>query len=363
MLIKYKDKDLATWRKINHSKGAGRETESSDTKSKAMKRIGNLYDSVCSSENLYQAYIKAKQGKAKTYGVMLFEKDLESNMKAIHDELITGVYKTSEYSIFTIYDPKERIVYRLPFRDRIVHHAIMNIIGEIWVSAFISNTYACIKGRGIHGVLKHLKRDLKDIENTQFCLKMDVKKFYPTIDHDILKCIIRKKIKDNRLLDLLDGIIDSAPGVPIGNYLSQFLANLYLAYFDHWIKEDKRVKYYYRYADDMVILAQDKPSLHDLLADINNYLKSELKLNLKGNYQIFPVNDRGIDFVGYVFFHTHILMRKSIKKRFCKKVAKLNKKELEAKEYRMKVSPWIGWAKHCNSKHLLKTILQYEKIL
>ena len=215
-----------------------------------MKRAGNLYDTICSTENLYAAYLKAKQGKVKSYGVVLFEKNFESNMEAIQAELISGCYHTSEYSVFKIYDPKERDVYRLPFRDRVVHHAIMNVVGEIWVSTFISHTYACIKGRGINGVLVHLKRDLKDVENTQYCLKMDIRKFYPSIDHEILKAIVRKKIKDIRLFKLLDEIIDSAPGVPIGNYLSQFLANLYLSYFDHWMKEDKRVKYYYRYADD-----------------------------------------------------------------------------------------------------------------
>jgi RNA-directed DNA polymerase len=327
-----------------------------------MKRIGNLYDRICSTENLYLAYQKAKQGKVKKYGVVLFEKNFESNMESIQTELISGCYHTSEYSIFTIYDPKERTVYRLPFRDRIVHHAIMNVVGEIWVSTFITHTYACIKGRGIHGVLNHIKRDLKDIENTKYCLKLDVKKFYPSIDHDILKSIIRKKIKDIRLLNLLDGIISSAPGVPIGNYLSQFLANLYLSYFDHWIKEDKQVNYYYRYADDIVILSSNKSYLHGILVDINDYMTNKLNLQIKGNYQVFPVSDRGIDFVGYKFYHTHILMRKSIKKRFCRKVAKLNKKDLDPKEYKMQVSPWLGWAKHCNSKHLQKKILKNEEI-
>ena len=189
---------------------------------------------------------------------------------------------------------------------------------------------------------------------------MDVKKFYPSVDHEILKAIVRKKLKDKLLLKLLDEIIDSAPGVPIGNYLSQFLANLYLTYFDHWMKEDKRVKYYYRYADDIVILAPDKPYLHALLVDINDYLTERLNLQLKGNYQVFPVADRGIDFVGYKFYHTHTLMRKTIKKRFCRKVAKLNKKDINAKSYRMQIAPWLGWAKHCDSKHLLKKVLNEE---
>lgn len=327
-----------------------------------MKRHGNLYEQVCSEDNMVLAYQKARKGKAHTYGVKLFEKDLENNMRQLHSELNAGTYRTSEYSVFTIYDPKEREIYRLPFRDRVVHHAIMNVMEPIWTSIFIRQTYSCIKGRGIHAVLMAIKLDLKEVSTTRYCLKMDVRKFYPTIDHDILKSIIRRKVKDNRLLDLLDLIIDSAPGVPIGNYLSQFFANLYLSYFDHWLKETKRVKYYYRYADDMVILARDKAYLHELLTEITAYLNNELNLQLKGNYQVFPVDSRGIDFVGYKFYHTHILMRKTIKKRLCRKAAKLNKKDIDVKSYRMQIAPWLGWAKHCDSKHLLKKVLN-EKVL
>lgn len=328
-----------------------------------MKRIGNLFDAVCSPENLYLAYTKAKKGKAKQYGVKLFEKHLDDNLEQLRTELIAGTYRTSEYSVFIIHDPKERTVYRLPFRDRVVHHAIMNILEPIWTSVFIENTYACIKGRGIHAVTKHLRRDMCDVPGTTYCLKLDIKKFYPSIDHEIMKAIVRKKVKDTRLLHLLDGIIDSAPGVPIGNYLSQFFANLYLSYFDHWIKEIKYVKYYYRYADDMVILGPDKPYLHHLFSDISEYLTGQLKLRVKENYQIFPVADRGIDFVGYVFYHTHTLMRKTIKCRMCRKAARLRKKNLEQTTFLHRMAPHLGWAKHCNSKHLLKKVIHNEKVL
>ena len=325
-----------------------------------MKRINNLFERIIEIENLYIAYQKAKQGKSKQYGIKLFDRDFENNIYNIQKELISGIYQTSKYGIFMIHDPKERTVYRLPFRDRIVHHAIMNILEPIWTSIFISNSYSCIKGRGIHGVLKHLKRDLKDSENTIYCLKFDIRKFYPSIDHEILKQIIRKKIKDDRLLGLLDEIINSAPGVPIGNYLSQYFANLYLSYFDHWIKEDKQVKYYYRYADDIVILNKDKAYLHALLSDIENYLNEKLKLRLKNNYQIFPVDVRGIDFVGYVFRHRYIRMRKSIKKNFARKSAKLNKKDINTKDYKQQLCSWTGWAKHCDSKNLVKKLMKYE---
>lgn len=338
--------------------------ERSQTKSKAtMKRHGNLYNQICSLENLTIAHQKARKGKINTYGVRLFENDTENSLRQLHQELTTETYKTSEYTVFSIYDPKEREIYRLPFRDRIVHHAIMNVLEPIWTNIFIQHTYSCIKGRGIHAVLTVIKRDLNDAENTQYCLKIDVKKFYPSVDHEILKNIIRKKLKDARLHSLLDGIINSAPGVPIGNYLSQFLANLYLTYFDHWIKEIKRVKYYYRYADDIVILASDKAYLHKLLTEIVFYLHTNLNLNLKGNYQVFPVDSRGIDFVGYVLHHNHTKMRKSIKKRLCRKAAKLNKKDIDTKSYKMQIAPWLGWAKHCNSRHLLKKIIKHEEIL
>lgn len=347
----------------NHPKGVGRVTENADKKAKAMKRISNLYNQVYDLNNLYLAYRKARQGKGHSYGVLHFEKNLSENITQIQTELITESYTTSQYEVFTIFDPKEREIYRLPFRDRVVHHAIMNVLENLWTSTLISQTYSCIKGRGIHGALKNIKRDLKDNESTRYCLKMDIRKFYPSIDHDILKAIIRKKIKDTKLLTLLDGIIDSAPGVPIGNYLSQFLANLYLSYFDHWLKEEKQVKYYYRYADDMVILGKTKEYLHQLRSDIETYLRNKLHLELKRNYQVFPVESRGIDFVGYVFYHTHILLRKSIKKNFCRRVSSLNKKKLTTKEYRIRICSWLGWAKHCNSRHLIKTIIKNEEVL
>lgn len=328
-----------------------------------MKRIGNLYTKIYDLDNLYLAYSKAKTGKSKSKGVIQFESDLDNNILRIQKELIEQTYITSEYNVFTIRDPKERTIYSLPFRDRVVQHAIMNIIESLWTSVFISHSYSSIKGKGIHGAWKHIRRDMKNRKQTQYCLKMDITKFYPSIDHHIMKQIIRKKIKDIKLLALLDGIIDSAPGMPIGNYLSQFLANLYLSYFDHWLKEVKRVKYYYRYADDLIILGDSKQDLHLLRIDIQSYLSENLNLKLKPNYQVFPIVSRGIDFIGYIFYHTHTMLRKRIKKNFCRCVAKLNRKIMTAKDYRIKICSWLGWCKYCNSKNLIKTIIKHEEVL
>lgn len=314
-----------------------------------MKKISNIYNQITNLQNLRDADMKAQKGKINQYGVILHNSNRESNLLVLQDMLASKTYRTSTYQIFNIYEPKERIVYKLPyFPDRIAHHAVMNVLEQIFVGTFTADTYSCIKKRGIHHLLRKLKRELNDTAGTQYCLKLDIKKFYPSIDHHVLKTLLRRKFKDKDLLWLLDEIIDSAPGLPIGNYLSQYLANFYLSYFDHWLKEEKRVKYYYRYADDIVILHNDKAHLHSLLADIKLYLE-ELKLDVKENHQVFPVAARGIDFVGYVFYHTHILLRKQIKKNFAHKLSKNIAHPSKAS--------YLGWLCHCNAKHLTKKLL------
>lgn len=315
-----------------------------------MKRINNLYHQICSIENLHLADAKARKGKATQYGVRMHDKNREANIFALHEMLVKKTYTTSRYKIFKVFETKERDVYKLPYYpDRITHHAVMNILEPIFVSTFTANTYSCIKGRGIHAAAIDVRNALQDVPRTTYCLKLDVKKFYPSIDHAVLKQLLRRKFKDNDLLWLLDEIIDSADGLPIGNYLSQYFANFYLTYFDHWIKETKAVKYYFRYADDLVILSDNKPYLHQLLFDIGQYLQT-LQLTVKDNYQVFPVDARSIDFVGYRFYHTHTLLRKNIKKNFARMLALRNNPQSTAS--------YIGWAKHCNSRHLLKTLLR-----
>lgn len=330
-----------------------------------MKRYNNLFDKIVTLDNLYLADKRARRQKQHRPEIIEFDKSREKLLLDLQKKLINGEYRTSEYYIFKIYEPKEREIFKLPYYpDRIVHHAIMNIMEPIWVSSFVKGTYSCIKNRGIHKALKDVKHALKDEANTQYCLKLDVRKFYPSIDHAILKQLIRKKIKDKRLLSLLDEIIESAQGVPIGNYLSQFFANLYLTYLDHWIKEQKKVRYYFRYADDIVILGRDKQELRDLFYNIQDYLNNKLKLNFKDNWQIFKVDSRGIDFVGYRIFHTHTLLRKSIKKKFCEKINKLNKKQnIDKDTYKQKICSYIGWIKYCNGRNLLNKMSKYKELL
>lgn len=231
-----------------------------------MKRYSGLHDKLCTIENIEVADDNARKNKNKKYGINKHDKNRQYENEDLVDKLFNLKYKTSKYSLYKIYEPKERIIYRLPYYpDRIAHHAIMNVVKDIWTKSFIHNTYSCIEGRGIHLCANNLKRDLRKYPNeTTYCLKLDIKKFYPSIPHDGLKECIRKKIKDRDFLMILDEIIDSTDnvrdisskltnkigiGVPIGNYLSQYFANLYLSELDHLCKEELKCKFYYRYAD------------------------------------------------------------------------------------------------------------------
>lgn len=323
-----------------------------------MKRKGNLYDEICSIENLQLADKLACRGKGNQYGVKLHIENREENILALHELMVRQEYKTSDYKKFLIYEPKERLIYKLNYYPhRIVHYAVMNVIKPVLMSHFTADTYSCIEGRGIHGAARAVRKALIDRDGTQYCLKFDIRKFYPSINHRILKQQLQRKFKDDKLLNLLFGIIDSAEGLPIGNYLSQYLANFYLSGFDHWIKEVKRVKYYFRYADDIVILSPDKELLHVLFDEIKKYFAEYLDLVIKHNHQIFPVsqtNGRGIDFVGYVFYHTHTRLRKTIKKRFAKKMSRgFNYKSFAS---------YYGWAKYCNGNHLIKKLISNEEL-
>ena len=313
-----------------------------------MKRIGGLFDEIISIENLQLADEKARRGKRKSKDILSHDENCEQNIIDLHLALKNKTFSTSKYNIFVIQEKKERVISSLPYIDRIVHHAIIQVLEPVFTKIFIANTYSCIKGRGIHGAATAVKKALKDVDNTTYCLKLDIKQFYPSINHDVLKTIIRRKIKDKDLLWLLDDIIDSTNGVPIGNYTSQYFANLYLTYFDHWLKEVKKVKYYFRYADDMVILHGSKEYLHQLLAEIREYIENQLQLTIKDNYQISPVESRGIDFVGYVFYHGYTLLRKGIKKSFAK-MMKYNRNKQSFSSYN-------GWIKHCNGHHLRKKL-------
>lgn len=322
------------------------------------KRLKNIYPLVYSTDNLVRSQYNAQRGKGVRTEITKFNERICENLGKLYCMLESETYVPGEYRIKTIHEPKERIIMIAPFfPDRIIHHCIINVMGDVWTKVFIPNTYACIKGRGIHKCMEDIHRALiSDRRGTKYCLKIDVRKFYDNVDHSAMKKIIRYKIADEQMLRLLDKIVDSngkEKGLPIGNFTSQYLANLYLAYFDHWIKEDLKIKYYYRYMDDIVILDRSKDKLHDILDMMGLYLGAELKLEIKHNWQIFPVDARGIDYVGFKQDHYGILLRKSILMRFYKKFNLLNKKYniSDINDIKHLFPSEYGWIIRCSEEH------------
>lgn len=303
-------------------------------------------------DNLVIAHENAQKGKRHYREVKMVNANPKYYLEKLQSMLINKTFTNSEYGMFIKYGRKEREIYKLPyFPDRILHHAIMNICEPIWKNTFIRDTYQSIKGRGMHDAVKRVKKSMKADTHKEhlYCLKIDVRKFYPSIDNEILKQIVRKKIKCKDTLWLLDNIIDSAEGVPIGNYLSQYFGNLYLTGLDHYAKEDLGIKNYYRYCDDIVVIDADKNKLHKLKRKLESYLNGKLNLQVKDNWQVFKITEnRGIDFLGYVFYRGHTKVRKDIVKSFW---AKLDK-PVNSISIVNQIMSYYGWFKHSSSLSL-----------
>ena len=360
-----------------------------------MKRVGNLYSQIYDLENLKLAHQNAKKKKGWYKEVVEIDKNPEPYLKCLRCRLKYHYYRTSEYTKFTKQDgQKKRDIYKLPyFPDRICHWAVLQVIEPYILKNLITDTYSAIPQRGIHrGLQRVIKGIQEDEKGCQYCLKIDARKYYPSINHQILKQKYRRIFKDKELLMLLDEIIDSIStcpvtdetkpildklyqhqkileledgskfldgvGIPIGNYLSQYNGNFYFSSFDHWIKEEKRVKYYYRYMDDMVFFGRTKEELHELLNDIEVYFRENLKLTVKSNYQIFPTYIRGVDFLGYRIFKDFTLLRKSTCLDMEKKLKRIRKKTESGNMMNYaewcSISSYHGWLKWCNSFRLEK---------
>ena len=319
-----------------------------------MKRFGNLYEKIYDIENIRLAHKNARKGKKHYSEVKRVDANPEYYFNRIQKMLKDKTFENSKYHIFKrMFNGKEREIFKLPyFPDRIIHHCIMQVLEPIWKNVLIRDTYSSLKDRGVHDGLKRVKKAMKNKRSTMYCLKFDIKKFYPSVDHGILKKIIERKIKCKDTLCLLYKIIDSAQGIPIGNYLSQCFGNLYLTYFDHWMKEIKCCKYYFRYCDDIVILSRNKTILHDLFFRCSLYLKNVLMLKVKSNWQVFQSDSRGIDFLGYRIFHEFCLLRKSIVNSFKKKMKQINNRVGE-KNILSSIMSYVGWMEHANTKKLM----------
>lgn len=323
-----------------------------------MKRIGNLYEKIYDIENLRLAHKQARRGKSFYTEVKLIDENEDEYLYRLQDMLIHKTYHTSKYEVFEKKEGKKiRKIYKLPyFPDRICQWAIIQVIEPYLMRTLTDDTYSALPGRGVERARRKMVRALKtDPENTVWCLKIDISKYYPNVNIEKLKLKYRRLFKDNDLLWLLDEILDSNPdtGVPIGNYISQYSGNIYLSDFDHRVKEVYHIKHYFRYMDDMVFLSSSKEELQNLIKEITKYLADEYDLKVKDSWSLFRVEDRGIDFVGYVFKHDSIRLRKSIAHSIKKTSSKIrwrvnNDMELNRHLY-FSFNSLKGWLKHSHS--------------
>ncbi|OQX20830.1 MAG: hypothetical protein BWK75_04510 [Candidatus Altiarchaeales archaeon A3] len=328
------------------------------------KTYKNLFVGVCSFENLHDAYLKAMKGRGYKDEVIGFSYNLEENLFRIKAELETQTYKPDAYKEFYIYDSKKRLIKAPSFRDRVVHHALCNVIEPVFDKTFIYDSYACRKGKGTHKGVDQLQKFIRKT-NEGYALKCDVVQYFPGIDHETLLEIIDRKIKDEKVMWLADVIIRSSEtsagskkGLPIGNLTSQLFANIYLNELDYFVKHKLKIKNYVRYVDDFVIL-QNKQKLCEIKTQVIEFLRT-LKLEIHSEKaNIFPVK-HGIDFLGYGIFHSHRLLRKANVEKFTGrlKVMKNNyQRNLSgSKRIWQSIVSWIGHAKHADTYGLRKKI-------
>ncbi|MBT7307329.1 MAG: RNA-dependent DNA polymerase [Gammaproteobacteria bacterium] len=344
-----------------------------------MRRIGNLWPRLLTFENLLLAYRKARCGKKQRKSVAYFTLNLERELLQLQRELGEGSYQPGEYRLFTIYERKPRNIAAAPFRDRVVHHALMNVIEPPLDRTFIYDSYACRKGKGVHAAVARYQ---KWAERYGYVLQMDVAQYFSSIDHRILKQKLRRRIKDKNILSLCDQIIDTGPqqpadgriyfpgddlltpierprGIPIGNLTSQILANLYLDELDHAIKEQFRIAAYLRYVDDLAILDDDKGRLHELREWVRERLVTDRLVLHPRKSHITPVGV-GIDFLGYHLFPQRRLLRNDNGHRFVRKLRGFARgyaaRILDWGDFNPSVQSWIGHAQHADTKGLRRVI-------
>lgn len=318
-----------------------------------MKRESGIMRRIYSNKNLKVAEHKSQLGKKQKYGCRKYNKARRKNFNALRDMLIEGTFHTSPYKTFTIRADQGKIrdISKLPFYpDRIVHHAIVNVIEEKRVRSFIRDTFCCIKGRGLMDGTNRLQIALKrHPEETKYCLKIDLKKFFPSVNPQILSNIVHRLYKDKAFLKLMDDIIFSTPkGLPIGSLTSQLMSNVYLSPLDHYVKDQLGVKFYYRYCDDIVVLSSHKGYLKWVLREIKQFAARVLGLTVKDTVQLFEVEKIGIDFLGYRFFHNYRKLRKSIKQQFCRSMKKI-KSDKRKQEI---LAAYKGWCEHGNCRRI-----------
>lgn len=335
---------------------------------------GCLFEQILDFDNLLSAAYSCRRGKARKESTLKFFDNLEENILALHNELIWGTYEASPYYQFFVYEPKRRLVSAPNFRDRVVHRSIYDRLYHLFDKTFIDDSYACRVGKGTHKGADRAQRFIQRVENKHgkaYALKADISRYFSSINHEILKGILTKKISCIKTRELLFYIIDASPsdgdgvGIPLGNLTSQLFANIYLHELDRYAKHQLKAKLYVRYMDDFVVIHHNKEYLHDLRTKIEQFLRVNLQLKTNRKTQVFPIgvkNGRSLDFLGYRIYSSHRLLRKCSVKRIKAKLKKYHRRfaagQMSLHEINPKLQSWFGHASHANTANLRTSLFE-----
>lgn len=347
-----------------------------------MKKLKGLFSQVYGFENLHQAYRKARKCKRYRNEVLAFSANLEENLIEIQNELIWKTYRVGRYREFYVWEPKQRLIMALPFKDRVIQWAVYRVLNPLFDRRYILDSYACRVGFGAHRSINRLQYWLRNIERKHdrvYVLKLDISKYFYRVDHDVLMSILERTIDDPDLLWLLETIIRcehtkfglslkdrgftgeriNDVGMPIGNLTSQMFANLYLHELDQYAKHELRVRHYMRYMDDILVLHWEKPRLWQIKQEIQQFLEERLHLALNDKTAVRSIA-QGIEWVGYRVWPTHIKLRKSTAKRMKARLKYLQglyaAEEASWEKINASVQSYIGVLGHCNSYNLRRKL-------
>ena len=335
-----------------------------------------MYKKICSIDNLKLAFIKAKKGKTKRRYVKRFEKNLDKNLEKLHYELINKIYQPNKLKKFVLRDPKTRKISKSAFRDRVIHHALCNLIVPILEKSFIYDSHANQIGKGTLKAVERFDKFKRKVSKNNlgecFVLKADIKHYFEEITHEILLSIIKRKIKDNDTIWLTQQILSvpkgggepefNKKGMPLGNLTSQFFANLYLNELDQFVKHKLKAKYYIRYVDDFVILDRSKKKLGIWKGEIERFLSEKLKLELHPSKSHVLRLDGGINFLGFRIFYNYKLIRKSNLKNFEKRFGQLkilfNEGIIGREKALQSLEGWLAYCSHANTHKYRKYLIK-----
>lgn len=344
-----------------------------------MRVYKKLFYKIIDPENLFLAWENFRRGKRSKLDVQRFEKNLEQNIFQLHRDLKNKTYQHGPYESFFVSDPKRRHIHKATVRDRVLHHAIFQVINPVFESTFIPFSFSCRVGKGTHrgvdALRSMLQKESKNNTKSCYVLKCDVRKFFDSIDHDILLSIVKRRIKDPDLIWLLEEVVRSyttelpnlfhqgSVGVPLGNLTSQLFANIYMNELDQFVKHTLRVKHYARYTDDLVVVSCNKEYLQSLIPKLNEYLSSNLGLSFHPDKVEIRFFSKGVDFLGYVTFPYHTLVRKRTKRRLLRrleeKIQSFRKGEIEKKGVEASLRSCLGVLSHANAHNLSMNLKNY----